>query len=72
MLLGDYEESEIESNMSYVKKYLHDMGIYVSMGLSYVEKYRDNFGEMKEIADKKMYEDKEQFYVTTGHPRRKV
>lgn len=72
VLLSDYEESEIESNMSYVKKYLHDMGIFISLGLAYVEKYKDNFKEMKEIADKKMYEDKEQFYVTTGHPRRKV
>ena len=70
VLLSDYGRDEVETNMEFVKKSLKESGIFVSLGLAWEKNYKEDFQVMKEIADKKMYEDKNQFYESTGHPRR--
>ena len=70
VLLSDYGRDEVEANMEFVKKSLKESGIFVSLGLAWEKNYKEDFQVMKEIADKKMYEDKNQFYESTGHPRR--
>lgn len=70
VLLSDYDQEEIVTNMHYVKKSLQDTGIFIAMGLVYQEKYNGDLDSMKEAADKKMYEDKNHFYETTGNSRR--
>ena len=70
ILLSDYDEKEILSEMESVKRVLRDSDIYVSMGLAYQKQYNGDFQSMKEAADKSMYQDKDLFYQMTGKKRR--
>ena len=47
--------------------------LFVSKGIVVCKEHEDmNFQEMKELADKLMYKDKDEYYRSTGKIRRKV
>ena len=70
VLLSDYDRGEIETHLDYIKKSLKETGIYVAVGLAWQDHYNEDFNSMKEIADQRMYEDKNRFYESTGYKRR--
>lgn len=70
-ILEDYKEKEIIENIELVKKYLASIDVSASIGYSYNKSFNGNINELLEIADKKMYEDKDLYYKMTGKERRK-
>ena len=53
-----------------VKEYLSSVKVSTSFGLAFSEHFNGDMSALQEIADKKMYEDKERYYIMTGKVRR--
>ncbi|MCR5806449.1 MAG: diguanylate cyclase [Oscillospiraceae bacterium] len=70
VVLQDFTEQEIESDILLVKEYLSSVKVSASMGLAFTEHFSGDMGALEEIADKKMYEDKDRYYKMTGKARR--
>ncbi|MBQ4364468.1 MAG: diguanylate cyclase, partial [Oscillospiraceae bacterium] len=70
VVLQDFGEKEIESDIHLVKEYLTDIKVSASMGFVYSEHFDGNMDHLHEIADKRMYEDKDRYYRTAGITRR--
>ena len=70
VVLQDFGEKEIESDIHLVKEYLTDLKVSASMGFVYSEHFDGNMDHLHEIADKRMYEDKDRYYRTAGITRR--
>lgn len=70
VVLQDFGEMELEKDILLVKEYLESVKVSVSVGLAFTEHFDGNMNALLEIADKKMYEDKEQYYKMTGKLRR--
>ena len=63
-------EQELESDILLVKKYLSSVKVSASIGLAFAEHFNGDMSALAEIADKKMYEDKDRYYKMTGKVRR--
>ena len=70
VVLQDFDEKEIESDIRLVKEYLAGIKVSASIGLAFTEHFDGDINALQEIADKKMYEDKERYYKMTGKVRR--
>ena len=46
------------------------MSVSASIGLAYAEHFDGNINELQELADKRMYDDKNRYYEMTGKVRR--
>ena len=68
--LQDFGEKELESDILIVKEYLENVKVSASIGLAFAEHFDGNINALQEIADKKMYEDKERYYKMIGKTRR--
>ena len=70
VFLQDFGEKELESDILLVKEYLESVKVSASIGLAFAEHFDGNINALQEIADKKMYEDKERYYKMIGKTRR--
>ena len=70
VILQDFGEKEIESDIRLVKEYLAGVKVSAAMGLACTEHFDGDIDALREAADKRMYEDKEIYYQTTGKERR--
>ena len=70
VVLQDFGEAEIESDIELVKEYLSSVEVSTSMGLAFSEHFDGNLKELLAVADKRMYEDKDRYYKMTGKKRR--
>lgn len=70
VVLQDFSKTEIECDVQLVREYLSSVKVSSSMGIAFTEHYDGDIGALQEIADKKMYEDKELYYKMTGKTRR--
>lgn len=70
VVLQDFGEAEIESDIELVREYLSSVDVSTSMGLAFSERFDGNLDELLAVADKRMYEDKDRYYQTTGKKRR--
>ena len=66
----DHTEEECRQEIELVRKRMEEQGVSASIGYAYSPVYSSNFEEMKILADKEMYADKEQYYIRTGKRRR--
>ena len=53
------------------QEYLAGVKVSAAMGLAFTEHFNGDIDALREAADKRMYEDKEIYYQTTGKERRK-
>ena len=70
VVLQDFKEQELESDIRLVKEYLSSVKVSTSIGLAYSEHFSGDIGELQKTADMRMYEDKERYYQMTGKTRR--
>jgi len=70
VVLQDFSEAEIESDVRLVKDYLAGVKVSASVGIAFTEHFDGDMNALQEIADKRMYEDKDHYYKMTGKPRR--
>ena len=70
VVLQDFGEKEIESDMQLVKEFLAGIKVSTSMGLAFTEHFDGDINSLQALADKKMYEDKDRYYKMTGKIRR--
>ena len=70
VVLQDFKEQELESDIRLVKEYLSSVKVSTSIGLAYSEHFSGDINELQETADMRMYEDKERYYQMTGKTRR--
>ena len=70
VVLQDFGETEIKSDIDLVKEYLSGVSVSASIGLAYAEHFDGNINELQELADKRMYDDKNRYYEMTGKARR--
>ena len=70
VVLQDFTEQELENDIVLVKEYLSSVKVSTSFGLAFSEHFIGDMSALQEIADKKMYEDKECYYKMTGKVRR--
>ena len=70
VVLQDFGEAEIESDVRLVKNYLAGVKVSASIGIAFAEHFDGDMNALQEIADKRMYEDKDRYYKMTGKARR--
>ncbi len=70
VVLQDFGENEIMSDIDLVRKYLSGVSVSASIGLAYAEHFDGNINELQKLADKRMYDDKNRYYEMTGKARR--
>jgi FOG: GGDEF domain len=70
VVLQDFGEAEIESDVRLVKDYLAGVKVSASIGIAFAEHFDGDMNALQEIADKRMYEDKDCYYKMTGKARR--
>ncbi|MBP5604450.1 MAG: diguanylate cyclase, partial [Ruminiclostridium sp.] len=70
VVLQDFTEQEIEEDILLVREYLSSVKVSVSIGLAFSEHFNGDMNTLQALADKKMYEDKERYYASSGKTRR--
>ena len=70
VVLQDFDKAEIENDILLVKEYLASIKVSVSIGYAFSERFDEDINVLQEIADKKMYEDKDRYYKMIEKTRR--
>ena len=66
----DHTEEECQEGIRRLKNLMRERGVSAAIGYAYSPRLETGFAELQAVADKRMYEDKEEYYRSTGRKRR--
>ncbi len=64
-------EAETQASIDFMKKKMEGASFSMALGYAHTEDYEGRLRELQNIADARMYEDKDRYYEATGKKRRK-
>ncbi|MCR5452291.1 MAG: diguanylate cyclase [Lachnospiraceae bacterium] len=67
----DFNEEDTMLSISYMKKKMDNNNFHMALGYAYTDSFDGDFKSLQKKADLAMYNDKEEYYRTTGKDRRR-
>ena len=67
----DHSEEECIESIERLRKIMSSANVSASLGYAFTASYHSDFAKLQELADKRMYDDKNRYYKMTGKIRRK-